>query len=72
MTVSENVVGIFKPTAKKYGVLRKLTNNLRSGQDDVSVSAALIKQFGLVEGASVTGTARKGKKGFELVNIESI
>jgi len=72
MTVSESVVGVFKPIGKKHGVLRSLSNSFRPAQEDVAVVASLIKQYGLIEGASVVGTVRKGKKGLELARVESI
>ncbi len=72
MTVSESVVGVFKPVAKKHGVLRSLSSNLRPSREDVAVPAALVRQFGLVEGAYVSGTGKKGKKGAELATVESI
>ncbi|MBN2713062.1 MAG: transcription termination factor Rho [Planctomycetes bacterium] len=55
--MSEQVSGIFKSSGKKGGFLRSLERSFRSTGNDPFVSIALAKNFKLVDGAHVEGTA---------------
>jgi transcription termination factor Rho len=72
MTDPESVAGVFKSFGKKGGALRQLANNLRSNQDDVLVSPALVARYGIVNGATVSGMVRRTKKRSELATIDTI
>lgn len=64
--------GILKLIGKGGGLLKNPQNLFRSSQDDVFVSARLVRQYGLVEGASVVATVKKDKKSTTITAIESI
>jgi len=64
--------GILTRTKGRAGVLRDLTQTFHSIKHDVLVPAQLVQEYRLVEGATVTGPVRRGKKGLELEAVESI
>jgi transcription termination factor Rho len=55
--------GYFKTTQRGGGVLLDPAISLQSTPDDVVVPAALVKQYGLVDGAAVVGNAQRSKQG---------
>jgi len=61
--------GILRLNRQGGGVLRDLT---RSSSNEVAVPARLVKEYKLVEGATVAGQARQGKQGLELTAVESV
>jgi transcription termination factor Rho len=65
----ETFSGILKLTRQGAGVLRDLT---RSSSNVVTVPARFVREYKLVEGATVTGPARQGKQGLELIAVESV
>ena len=67
-----SVSGVFKGTQKGGGVLLDPAISFQSAPDDPIVPAALVRQFGLVDGAAVTGETRSGKQGVILEKITSI
>jgi transcription termination factor Rho len=46
--------------------------SFQSSADDVTVPAGLARQYGLVDGAAVTGQAQRGKQGLTLAQVTSI
>ena len=64
--------GVLKLTQKGSGVLRDPQQSLRRGRDDVLVPVALIREYQLVEGGTVTGPWKHGKHGRILTAVESI
>lgn len=66
------VSGVLQCQPRKGGFLRDPEFSFQPGPDDPAVSAKLIQQYGLVNGAAVTGTVRDGKRGPELAAIESV
>ncbi len=64
----ETIRGILKRTRQGAGTLL----DLERPSGDVLVPARLLRQHQLVEGATVTGPVREGKKGAELIAVESI
>ncbi|MCB0046338.1 MAG: transcription termination factor Rho [Caldilineaceae bacterium] len=56
----------------KSGFLRDAAVSFQPMADDVRVSSRLIRTYGLVEGATVTGPIRDGKRGRELTDVTSI
>ena len=64
--------GILTRTKGGASVLRDLTRPFRSTEHDVLVPTQLMQEYSLVEGATVTGPARKSNKGLELEAVESI
>jgi transcription termination factor Rho len=53
-------------------VLLDLAQPSRSRQSKVTVPVRLMQEYGLVEGATVTGPVQEGKRGPELVAVESV
>lgn len=66
------VSGVFKTTQKGGGVLLDTAVSFQAGPDDPTVPAALVRQFGLVDGAAVAGEARSGKQGIVLEKVQTI
>jgi transcription termination factor Rho len=65
---SQTRQGILRGTKKGAGVL---VDPVRL-DDDVFVPAGLIQQHGLVEGATVSGPVREGKRGPQLTSVQSV
>ena len=73
MAANENVVsGVFKTTQGGGGVLLDPELSFQVAGDEATVPASLVRQFGLVDGAAVTGEARHGKQGFVVERVTSI
>ena len=70
--MTERVSGVFKATQRGAGVLLDPAISFQRTPEDVIVPAALVKQFGLVDGAAVEGRARPGKGGPVLAEVERI
>jgi len=71
VTGGDPVTGILQ-LAGKSGVLRDPTVSLQPTPTDVAVPAKLIQQHGLVAGVTITGLARRGRQGNELVTITTV
>ena len=71
-TMSEVATGVLDCLPKGGGFLRDAMLSFQPGPDDAWVSAKLIRTYGLVNGAVVSGTVQPGKKGPQLVAVESI
>lgn len=50
----------------------RLVNAVQPAAGDISVSAQLIQEHGLVEGATVTGPVQQGRAGRELMEVASV
>jgi len=61
--MSESVSGVLKLIGRGGGVLRDPASSFRRKPGEVFVPAKLIREYRLVEGASLTGQARKGPQG---------
>ncbi len=70
--MSCSVSGVFKFAKKGGGVLRDPSFSFRKRPDEVMVPASLVREYHLVEGASITGATRQGRSGPMLISIESI
>ncbi len=70
--MSDTVSGVFKFTKKGGGVLRDPLFSFRRRPGEVMVPAGLIREYRLVEGATVTGSVRQGRSGPLLSSVESI
>jgi len=64
--------GVLHIPSRRGGFLRDPEFSFQRSPDDPAVSAKLIQEFGLVNGASVTGALRSGKKGPELATVETV
>ncbi len=64
--------GVLSLLPRGGGFLRDPEISFRPTNDDAWVSAQLIRQHGLVEGALVTGSVRRGDKGYQLATVETI
>ena len=70
--MSEPGNGVLQLLPKGGGYLRAAEYSFQPTSDDVWVPAKLIRQYGLKEGAEVTGPTKTGKKGTELADVELI
>jgi len=70
--MSSTTSGVLQKLPKGGGFLRDPAHSFQPGPDDAWVSNQLIRQFGLVEGAVVRGSATRGKKNWQLNDVESI
>lgn len=66
------ISGVFKATGRRGGVLRDPAISFVPTDEDPRVPAGLVKEFGLVDGAQVTGTTQRTKQGLSLSKITSI
>jgi transcription termination factor Rho len=66
------VSGVFKSGNKGGGLLLDPVVSFQVVGDEPAVPAPLVHQFGLVDGAAVTGEARHGKQGYLVEKIETI
>ncbi len=64
--------GILKLTRNGGGVLCDLLRPFEPGADEIVVSRGLVKEYNLVQGASVTGPVGKDKKVPQLTIVESV
>ena len=64
--------GIFTLTPTGTGILRSPERSFVPTPHDIIVPRNLVRQFHLVQGARVEGTAIQGKKGFVLESVSSI
>ena len=64
--------GVLTLLPRGGGFLRDPDLSFRPTNDDAWVSVQLIRQYGLVEGALVTGAIRRGDKGYQLATVETI
>ncbi|HRW06128.1 MAG TPA: transcription termination factor Rho [Caldilineaceae bacterium] len=70
--MTDQVTGVFQALKQGGGFLRDPDVSFQPLDDDPWVSNKLIQTYGLVEGATVTGTTRRGKKGQELAAVTTI
>ena len=70
--MTNTVSGVLKFTKKGEGVLREPAFSFRRKPDEVRVPAGLIREYRLVEGASLTGSMRKERHGPLLSLVDSI
>lgn len=64
--------GVLALLPRGGGFLRSPENSFRPTNDDAWVSAQLIREYGLAEGAAVTGQVRRGDKGYQLASVDTI
>lgn len=71
-SMSQTVSGVLQQLARGGGFLRDPDLSFQPGPNDVWVSPPLIREYGLVDGATVRGAAGRGEKGPQLETVESI
>lgn len=69
--MTDNAIGVLKLT-KKGGELRTTARSFSADAACVRVSAALIKEHRLPEGAMVSGPIKNGSGGSELASVETV
>jgi transcription termination factor Rho len=69
---SQIASGVLSLLPRDGGFLRDFRRSYQPGPEDPWVSSALILEYGLVEGAVVSGVARRGEKRYELDTVESV
>lgn len=70
--MTDQITGVFQALKQGGGFLRDPDVSFQPLDDDPWVPNKLIKACGLVDGATVTGTTRRGKKGQELAAITTV
>lgn len=66
------VTGVFQEVKRGKGYLRDPEVSYRAQPNDPGVPAKLTKEYGLVTGATVTGTVQRSKNGVVLQTVESV
>jgi transcription termination factor Rho len=66
------VAGVLEGLDRGSGMLRDPATSFEPSRWDTWVPPGLIREYGLVEGAMVIGTARQGEKGIQLHAVESV
>ena len=67
-----SATGVLKLSKNKSGVLRDPARSFRTAPGEIFVPNGVIRKYGLVEGAAVTGSFRNNKKGRELTDVQQI
>lgn len=70
--MNKNARGLLKLTRNRAGFLCDPAQMLGELQGDIQVSARLVREHGLVEGAIVSGPVRRGKRGDELADVVTV
>ncbi len=70
--MQDYATGVLKRTKGGAGILRAPSRTFRRGPEDVIIPPRLMREFGLVEGATVSGPTKKGSRMVELSEIESV
>ncbi len=70
--MSETARGVLQRLQRGGGFLRNSKQSFQPDSTDVWVSQKTMREYGLVDGAVVTGTATRGKKGYQLNTVESV
>ncbi len=70
--MAESVTGLLKNVGKGRFVVRSAKRSYRPGPGDVAVPNNMVREYGLIQGAAITGKAEKGKGKGQLVKIETI
>lgn len=70
--MSRSVRGVLQSLPRGGGFLRDAARSFQPSSEDVWVSSKLIREYGLVDGALVEGTAQSGKKGYQLATVASV
>jgi transcription termination factor Rho len=68
----DTVSGVFEALKQGGGFLRDPARSLQPDKQDTFVPQKLIARFGLVTGATVTGSTQSTKRGVQLTEVESI
>jgi transcription termination factor Rho len=64
--------GVLKLNKNNTGVLRDPARSFRITPKEIHVPPKMLQRFDLVEGVSLTGPVRRGKRGLELATIKTI
>lgn len=70
--MSQSVSGILECLPRGGGFLRDPSISFQPLSDDTWVPDKLIRQYGLVSGAAICGSSRRGDKGPQLAEVETI
>jgi len=70
--MSETITGVLDLLPKGGGFLRDPARSFVPTGEDTFVPTQVIRKHGLVQGATVTGTTQKGKKGLQLADVAAV
>ena len=70
--MTDDTTGVLEVMKRGGGFLRDVARSLKPNPADIFVPQALIKQHGLVTGATVSGKVGKGKKGPVLAEVSTV
>jgi len=68
----QTTTGILQRLRQGGGFLRDPKRSFRPSSDDAWVSSRFMKEYGMVDGAEITGRVRPGKKGYQLATVDAI
>ncbi|MFC1764233.1 hypothetical protein ACFL6U_19435, partial [Planctomycetota bacterium] len=70
--MSDTTTGIIKRISPEQHVLRTTERSYRQIEKEITVAPALVRKFGLTEGAAVTGQLQRSKGRSRLVELHSV
>ncbi|MFQ5629875.1 MAG: transcription termination factor Rho, partial [bacterium] len=70
--MSQTAGGVLQCFDRGWGFLRDAAASFQPSRDDIWVSSKMIRENGLVDGATISGTASRGKKGWQLDVVNSV
>jgi len=70
--MTDTVSGVLKILKNQGGVLRDPAFSFRKQPGEVRVPVSLIREYHLVEGATITGSVKQGRSGPLLCSVESV
>jgi transcription termination factor Rho len=70
--MSNTISGVVETVGARGGYLRNPERSFQPDRGDPFVTAEMINRFGLVTGATVTGSTRPERQGTKLVGVESV
>ncbi len=72
MTEINKTSGVVRRAGKPYGFLRDPEKSFKTANNDVFITPDKMREYRLVEGACIIGTAKEGNRSMELDTVESI
>jgi transcription termination factor Rho len=68
---TEKASGVLQSLPRRSGFLRDASRSFQPSSEDVWVSAKLIQDYDLIDGAFVTGESQRTEKGWQLVTVKT-
>ncbi|MBN1540990.1 transcription termination factor Rho [candidate division KSB1 bacterium] len=68
----EQSTGVLQTLPRGGGFLRRIDDSFQAGSDDIWVAPPVIRQYGLIDGAMLSGKTERRERGRQLTQIDSI